>query len=145
MNSDSRFICAVQVFWKLFSTIQVGGAKFSCPPLDLSALSRWLADAVLCPTALLPSQHLRWEACETGADSARAVLTHGELTPKTRPQNFYIPLVEGCFEVSSRIRVGCNFANSLVGPCMHKLLRKVIDMETLWENMENLWKIYAID
>ncbi len=43
------------------------------PDLALGELLRWLAEACWCPTALLPSQGVRWEAIDE--DRARATLT----------------------------------------------------------------------
>lgn len=50
---------------------QQGGAA-----LAAGALHRWLAEAVWMPTALLPSDRLRWEPID--ASTARATLTDGE-------------------------------------------------------------------
>jgi hypothetical protein len=43
--------------------------------LNHTCFLRWAGEAVLFPTALLPSEHLRWEPL--GTDSAKAILTDG--------------------------------------------------------------------
>jgi hypothetical protein len=56
---------------KLLSLITVADAKGK--EIDEGELMRWLAEVVWFPTALLPSEHLRWEAIDS--NSARAILT----------------------------------------------------------------------
>jgi hypothetical protein len=61
----------------LLSLITIVDAR-DTPELDAGALQRYLAEAVLCPTALLPSQGVQWR--EIDDHRAEAVLTHGRTT-----------------------------------------------------------------
>jgi len=54
----------------LLSAIPVASAGAS-PEMNSGALHRFLAEAVWCPSALLPSQHLQW----TTVDESRAIAT----------------------------------------------------------------------
>lgn len=56
---------------KLLSLITVAEARDR--ETDEGELLRWLAETVWFPTALLPSEHLRWEAIDS--NSAKAILT----------------------------------------------------------------------
>jgi len=56
---------------KLWSTITISDAPRGME-LDESELLRWLAEAPLFPTALLPSSYLQWEPMDS--DSAKAVI-----------------------------------------------------------------------
>lgn len=56
---------------KLLSLITVADAMGK--ETDEGELMRWLAETVWFPTALLPSEHLRWEAIDS--NSAKAILT----------------------------------------------------------------------
>jgi hypothetical protein len=46
--------------------------------MDQSSLLRWLSEAVMFPTALLPGEHLTWKPIDS--KSAKAVVRNGELT-----------------------------------------------------------------
>jgi len=61
---------------KLFSAVPVVNARG--PEIDEGALHRYLLEAVWFPTALLPSERIRWEAA--GEDAARVTITDGGLT-----------------------------------------------------------------
>ncbi len=58
----------------LVSVVHMGGT----PEVDEGELYRWFAEAAWYPTALLPSQGVRWEAVDDR--SARATFTDGETT-----------------------------------------------------------------
>lgn len=59
----------------LFSMFQLA-AETGFPELDSGALHRYLAEAVWCPTALLPQSGVVWQAIDQR--SARATLAHGK-------------------------------------------------------------------
>ena len=61
----------------LFSVIPLARAD-ATPEMDAAELQRYLAEAVLYPTALFPSDRLTWEPLTD--DSARATLTDGDTT-----------------------------------------------------------------
>ncbi|MDI6907554.1 MAG: hypothetical protein QMC81_08730 [Thermoanaerobacterales bacterium] len=61
---------------KLFSAIPVVNAKGR--EMDEGALHRYLLETVWFPTALLPSERIKWEAVDK--DAARVTITDGELT-----------------------------------------------------------------
>jgi len=61
---------------KLLSIIKIIDAKGK--ELDQGALIRWLSEAPWFPTALLPSEKLRWEPIDN--DSARVIFTDKDLT-----------------------------------------------------------------
>ena len=46
--------------------------------MDQSSLLRWLSEAVMFPTALLPGEHLAWKPIDS--KSAKAAVRNGELT-----------------------------------------------------------------
>lgn len=56
---------------------QVGGNE-----LNTTTLIRWAGEAVMMPTALLPSQYLHWEPIDE--TSARAIITDGDLRGSVR-------------------------------------------------------------
>ncbi|WP_148685249.1 DUF6920 family protein [Candidatus Nitrosocosmicus hydrocola] len=60
---------------KLLSIITIADAPKG-KELDESELMRWLAEAPLFPTALLPSSFLRWEPVDS--DSAKAIINYAE-------------------------------------------------------------------
>ncbi len=53
--------------WSAFTLADVSG-----PEMDVSSLLRWLSEAVWFPEALLPGEHLSWEAADD--TSARAIV-----------------------------------------------------------------------
>lgn len=61
---------------KLLSLIKIVDAKGR--ETDQGELLRWLGEAPLFPTALLPSENLRWEPIDN--DSAKVILTDKNLT-----------------------------------------------------------------
>lgn len=52
--------------------------ELQIPELDMTTLIRWAGEAVLAPTALLPSQFVQWKPVD--ANSAIAVITDGDKT-----------------------------------------------------------------
>jgi len=61
---------------KLLSVIKIIDARGK--ELDQGALVRWLSEAPWFPTALLPSEKLKWEPIDN--DSAKVILTDKNLT-----------------------------------------------------------------
>lgn len=61
---------------RLLSAVTVVDEQ-STPALDRSSLRRWLLEAAVCPTALLPGGPVTWEAVDD--DHARARVRHGGL------------------------------------------------------------------
>jgi hypothetical protein len=63
MDMKARILSAIT------AVDEVGGAA-----LNRTSVQRWLLESALAPSALLPSERVRWEAID--ADTARAVVTH---------------------------------------------------------------------
>ena len=63
-----------ELFWRLFSCFTL--VDFGGPEIDQSALVRYLSEACYYPTALLPSQRVKWTAIDD--NHAKATLTHAQ-------------------------------------------------------------------
>ncbi len=98
------------MFFKLFNVSTM--ISDSGEAIDQWGLYRYLSEALYFPTALLPSDHVRWEPVD--ANSARCVLTHGKLSVSAV---FHVTK-NGSIDVMwtpKRIRYGTNH------PCVSKL------------------------
>ena len=62
------------MFVNLFSGMNVLNES-DVNELNLTSFLRWAGEAVLCPTALLPSQYIKWESLDS--HSAKAIFTDG--------------------------------------------------------------------
>lgn len=80
----------------LLSTVAVASARGG-PELNAGALHRFLAEAVWCPTALLPSARLRWQAIDdaralaTLADRNATVSLEFRFSPRGEVESIYTP------------------------------------------------------